>query len=285
MFGFNYDKPGKGVNKRDPNQSRISIFFELLWRKFWNLCKVNLFHIITSIPTFIVTVFIMGIFSSPITNRITADIAEVKEVILFDLLLRFAFSFIFLVFMGQGTTTAAYTYTLRNYAREEHTFFFSDWWDYAKSNFRQASVVWVIDLFVVFTVVTALRFYSNMGGLMHFVSYIVISLALIYTMLHFYVYQLIITFKISIRDLYKIALYFAFQKTPQNLLMLLITTFIHIGIPYMIIILGQNLLLWLIFILAEILVLPTITGFMINFFIYPQLEKYIIQGKTEKVND
>jgi len=60
MFRYNYDKPGKGVNKRDTNQSRISIFFELLWRKFWKLCKVNMFYLITSIPTFIVTVIIMG---------------------------------------------------------------------------------------------------------------------------------------------------------------------------------------------------------------------------------
>ena len=92
-----------------------------------------------------------------------------------------------------------------------------------------------------------------------------------------------VTFKNSIRELFKNAAYFALQKAPQNLLMLLITTFIHIGIPYMGIVFGWNLLFWRIFILAEILVLPTLTGFMINFFIYPQLEKYIIQEKTDQV--
>ncbi len=283
MFGFNYNKPGKGVNKRDPNQSRISIFFELLWRKLWNLCKVNLFYLITAIPTFIVTVIIMGIFSSPITNKImSADIIEINEAVLFDVSLRVAFSFIFLVFMGQGATTAAYTYTLRNYGREEHTFFFSDWWDYAKANFKQASIVWVIDFFAVFVFVTAIKFYANAGGVMHFVSYIILSVALIYIMMHFYVYQLMITFKNSIRNLYKNAVFFALQKAPQNLLMLLIAAFVHIGIPYMGIVLEWSVLFWIIFILAEFLVLPTLTGFMINFFIYPQLEKYIIQEKTKE---
>lgn len=55
MFFGNYSKPGKGVNKRDPNQPRIQVFFDILPRKVWSLIKLNILYLLTSIPFFIVT--------------------------------------------------------------------------------------------------------------------------------------------------------------------------------------------------------------------------------------
>ena len=80
MFGTDYIRPGKGVEKRDPNYPRNKLFFELLWRKLWNLCKVNLLYLITSFPTFLITFFVMSAFSSSVVNRIMPAIEKTAVV-------------------------------------------------------------------------------------------------------------------------------------------------------------------------------------------------------------
>ena len=42
MFFNNYSKPGKGVNKRNPEQPRMQIFFDVLPRKLWDLLKLHI---------------------------------------------------------------------------------------------------------------------------------------------------------------------------------------------------------------------------------------------------
>lgn len=274
MFWNSYIKPGKGVSPRDPNTPRIKIFFELLYNKFWLLCKTNMFYLITSLPTFIITFLVMGIVSSQIVaNTTTISAINSNEIIIVEFIVRFICSFWFLVFIGQGPTSAGYTHALRNYAREEHTWFLSDWWKQIKTNFKQAIIIFVIDLLAFFVFFTSIVFYINNG--LPIISYLLGVVGVLYIQIHFYIYQLIITFENSTFGSLKNAVIFALEKEPRNILMLLIETLIHIGIPCISIVCGWNMSFWLIFILAELLVLPTLTRFMINFFIYPQLEKYI----------
>ena len=68
MFAKNYMKPGPGVEKRDPNQSRISIFFEIFGERFWDIVKLNLLYFLFSIPAFIITFIVTGFLSTSILN-------------------------------------------------------------------------------------------------------------------------------------------------------------------------------------------------------------------------
>lgn len=299
MFGYNYNKPGKGVNKRDPNQPRISIFFELLFRKLWDLCKVNLFYILTAIPTFIVTMIVVGILSSRITEAAIPLVANALElprddlsnplmvsmVVKLDVVIRMLFAFLFTVFLGQGPVTAGITYVLRNYGREEHVWFFSDWWKNTRTNFRQALIVWVIDLavFCIFTV--SIGVYLTIGGAISYLVGVVIAVCLVYLMMHFYIYQLMITFENSLVAICRNAFVLAMQRLPQNLLMLLILLTVHIGLPIMGIMIGWKGVTWVLFLGAEVLILLAASGFMTNFFIYPQLQQYIKESKQEDVSD
>lgn len=299
MFGYNYSKPGKGVNKRDPNQPRISIFFELLFRKLWDLCKVNLFYILTAIPTFIVTMVVVGILSSRVTEAAIPLVVNALElpqddlsnplvvnmVAKFDVFMRILFAFLFMVFLGQGPVTAGITFVLRNYAREDHAWFFSDWWDNTKSNFRQAMVVWVIDLavFCIFTV--SIGVYLTIGGTLSYLVGVVIAVCLVYLMMHFYIYQLMITFENSLVAIYRNAFALTIQRLPKNLLMLLILLVVHIGLPIVGIMIGWKGVTWILFLGAEVLILLAASGFMTNFFVYPQLEQYIKEYKQEDVSD
>lgn len=294
MFGYNYSRPGKGVNKRNPNQSRISIFFELLFRKLWDLCKANLTYILLSIPTLIVTMIVVGIVSSRITNAAMPIVAQMlglasvdttnaelmQYVVRIDTSLRIMLAFLFMVFLGQGPITAGFTYILRNYAREEHAWFFSDWWQHAKSNFLQALMVWIIDLVALCIFTVSIDVYAGFSGIAVYFVGIVVVVCAIYLMMHFYIYQLMITFENSLKNIYRNAFILTMQKLPQNLLMLIVLLAIHIGIPIAGFMLGWKASRLSIFFGAEVFILAAVSGFMTNFFVYPQLEKYINESDS-----
>lgn len=278
MFFFpNYNKPGKGVNKRDPNQPRLTTFFEILPRKLWNLCKVNMLSLIVAIPFFIVTFIVIGIISSRIVNTLYTMVSSNPEYettfALLDLLLRVILSWLFAVFYGMGPVTAGVTYIIRNYGREEHCWLISDFFERFKSNFRQSIVVWIIDLAALFLLTVAIDFYMNAG--IYVLAFILIFIALLYTLMHLYIYQILITFDLSLKHIFKNSLIFALAKAPKNLLLLLINIAVHIVIPIVAVVFIQNTTVIIIIALLEILLLPALTSFTTNFFIYSDIETYI----------
>ncbi len=299
MFGYNYARPGKGVNKRDPNQSKISIFFEILFRKLGDLCKVNLIYLIVSIPTFIVTMICMGVVSGRIVNAVIPAIAKILELpvvdmsnpellnlaVKIDLIIRVCFAYLFTIFLGQGPVTAGYTYILRNYGREEHAWMFSDWFEHTRKNFLQSLLVWLIDLVVFCLFVIAISVYMQLGGFLVYLAGLLSGIFLIYVMIHFYVYQLMITFKNSIKDIFRNAFIMTMQKAPRNVLLLLILLAVHVGVPVLGLLLGWDGKNWIIFFAAEVLILAAVSGFTTNFFVYPQLEKYIKADKEQSENE
>ena len=282
MFYFNHDRPGKGVKERDPDQSKVMIFFELLRRKLFSLCKVNIWSLITAIPTFIITFLVLGLFSSQIVDSIALVISEntnastndsTAHIFIVDMLLRFVFSFVFALFFGQGPTSAGITYILKSYAKEEHAWFLSGWWQNTKLNFICTILVYSIDLTVVWIIINAINFYMNRSGALSIVAMLIMAvMMIIYMMMHFYIYPLIISFNDSIFTVFIKAFILSIQNAPQNILMLWILIAIHIGIPYLIILAGMGIRVWTGFVLLEILVLPAVTAFMVNFFVYPQIE-------------
>ena len=285
MFGVNYQKPGKGVEKRAENAPRIPIFFEVLFRKLWNFCKINVMYLIVSLPVIAILFVISGVVSVPLTEAIkpallkvlgdlnSADQASLaSSMVWFDLLARFVVTVLFIVFFGMGPATAGITYILRNYAREEHAWIWSDFWRNLWSNFRQSILVLVIDVIVCLVLGTAIKFYFNMGGAGLILAPITLSVAIVYLMMHLYIYQLMVTFKLSIPSLFKNSFAFAVANLPKNLLLLGVLAIVHIAVPIVCIMAGKGIL---IFALLELLILVAASGFFTNFFVYPTTEKYI----------
>ena len=295
MFKKSYTKEGKGVEKRNPDEPRISLFFELLFRKFGCLIKLNLLYIVCCIPTFLVMVFLSGLLSVRITNVCAPIIAQIMglaapdmsnaefSVMLanLDLGVRVVISFIVAIMWGMGPVTAGFTYILRNYVREEHAWLFSDFFGKTKQNFGQALVIWIVDLVAFVVLTTAFLFYFAQPGILHYMSYIILTVAIIYTAMHFYIYLCMITFKLSNKDIFRNSAIFALVKGPKNLLLEFILLFVHLWIPYTAALNGWPVWFWLIFIILELLVLVAVSGFTVNFWVYPALEKYIIEAENK----
>jgi uncharacterized membrane protein YesL len=291
MLGFKLTNDKQDIEKRSSGKSRTLVFFELLFRKFWDLCKVNLLYVVSSIPTFLFVAFLMGIFSSKITDYLAPAIGDAVsnfpdidlslEIAKTDAGIRCMFALWFGVLFGTGPSTAGVTYILRNFAREEHAFILSDWWEHTRSNFGQAITVWIIDIFAVFGMCIAILFYGRQGSVMFAISIVLGYILIVYTLVRLYLYQVMITFRCAVVQLFKNSFTLLMQELPKIILLLLIIAAIHIAFPCAAFVLGFSEWLWLLFIVAELICLPTITTFMVNYFIYPKIKKYININKQE----
>ncbi len=282
MFAKNYMKPGPGVEKRDPNQSRFSIFFEIFGEKFWDLIKLNLLYVLFSIPAFIVTCIITGFLSTSFLNpMIEAGLLAEDAIYSTYWSLNILLAICFNALWGLGPSTASLTYALRNIGREEHVWLWSDFKQKIKENFKQSTGLWLLDLLLFVLIIFAYNFYASMGGAVSYLRYILIFFIIVYTFLHLFVYQLMITFKLPLKAIIKNALILSLAKAPKSVILLIVNALIHIVLPLMAILYISPISIVIYFIL-EIVFLPVLSSFITNFAIYPTIEEYIKIAEENK---
>lgn len=280
MFFNNYSKPGKGVNKRNPEQPRIQVFFDVLPRKVWDLIKLNILYLLTAIPFFVVTMIVAGIVSAPLVDSLVNQLDNVN-LVGFDIVLRVVFAFLFIIFLGQGPVTAGYIYIIREHGREHPCWLISDFFERCKSNFKQGILLWIIDLAVLYLFTVAIRFYGQSGLII--LQYVMILVAALYATMHIYVYQMMVTFDLPLKSILSNSLLLAMAKAPASLLILLLNIVIYAVIPVVVILTAKSFIVILILLLVEVLILPPITSFTINFYIDPILDRYInAENKAEE---
>ena len=306
IFTRSFDKPGKGVDLNAPPKRSFFRFWDIFGRKFTHFVRVNLVYVLTSIPTFLLVFFLTGLVSSAIlevpslqsllqnlaqqtaenmgdSNLVTQQLNQM--IVMVDLFMRFVLTYLFVILWGMGPATAGLTYVLRNFAREEHAWIWSDFKDALKSNFKQSAIVFFIDLVVFVLFYVAFAFYLQMSGFLGAMRYVIVVIAIVYTMMHFYLYPMMVTFQLSLKDLYRNALLFAIGKLPSNLLILAILLLVHVGSVLMAINFGGGYFMLILFVilLLEILILQSFSAFIVNFHAYPKMKKYMILNTDEKV--
>lgn len=262
FFGFfDYTKPGPGVQKDESPKPRIVLFFDILFRKFWNLLKLNMMFFLFNIPAVLAMLFLMLTF---VGNLFTDDVTS-------DLILKFILGSIFICIpiLTVGPAQAGFTYILRNYSREEHAFLWWDFKDNAKRNFKESLIISIIDLVIFVVVLFDIRAYflfSKGSFLMSLASGFLILAFVIYMMMHMYIYPMLVTFKLSVKQIYRNALLFAMMKFLPNLGILLICAAVLVATFW-------NPIIG--FILFPFITLSLI-GFITNFYVYPQLKKHMM---------
>ena len=238
IFGGGYDKPGKGVDKNEPKKKGFFLFFDIVIRKFTKFLGANCLYAITSI-IWIAILYIFGgivLSSTHIVQNVSDTIISlgtessaenVQGSIM--ILIQLAFSIGVFTFWGSGPATAAYSYITRCFTRGEHTWVLSDGADKFKENFKQSMVVVLIDAVLLVFGINAILFYHSLyvstgSMLWMMLLYVMILVLVVYTMMHPYLYQIMVTFECGIGSLYKNALLITLAKLPGNFF----TTFIGV---------------------------------------------------------
>ena len=238
FFGmFDYTKEGPGVNKDEPPKARILVFFEVLGRKFWNLVNLNLMFFIFNIPSLII-----GLVLSGMLVQIVLPVDVLKQIsdqgfnILFGLGFPMVTIFLLIPIITVGPAQAGFTYVLRNHSREEHAFLWGDFKEHALKNFKQSSIISLINLVVFVVLVVDASFYvkflqnigqgtADAGMYKWFIpaaSGFLIVGSLLVMMMNMFIYPMLITFHISIKQLLKNALIFSIVKFLPNLIILVL---------------------------------------------------------------
>lgn len=234
IFGGGYNKPGKGVDKNEPKKKGFFLFFEIVIRKFTKFLGLNCLYTMTSI-IWIILLYLFGGIILANTNVVenTAsqiasmtqgiDMAEIQGSVMVSLQAFFAIGIFSL--WGSGPATASYAYITRCFTRGEHAWVVSDGIDKLKENFKKGMFVVIADAVVLVLGINAAYFYYGFyittGSILWMLlTYVTMLILVLYTMIHPYLYQIMVTFECSIGAMYKNALLMMIAKLPQSFLIL-----------------------------------------------------------------
>lgn len=261
MSGFSlfggYQKPGPGISKNAPQKPPLQRFFDILLGKFFELIKLNLL--------FVVPFAVLGLISY-----------------LMGLLVGQSFLWS-LPFIILSPFLAGLTLVTRNYVREDHAFILSDFKDAVLLNWKQFSIHGVIS-YILFNIITyCIRFYytlaASQGTIFMVLFGISIAVFLIFIFMQYYIPLMMITFHLNLKQIYKNAFIFAIVGLWRNILLtaffgalVFINYFVYYMYPVLILLLDGILLLFFTF---------SFSSFIINFTVYPLVEKLMIHPALE----
>ncbi len=220
-----YMREGRGVDKAPDNRPRIVVFFDIFFRKFWSLVKINLLFIVACLP--VVTI---------------------------------------------GPAIAGTAKLLRNYAREEHAFILSDFWDTFKQNFWRAFVIWLADTVIAALLLFDFYMYLSLGGsaILRIMSLAVLMIsATVFIFMNYYIFTMLVTFRLTLKQLVKNAFIFAWVGFFRNLLV----TAIIAALTFVAVIYFFPFGFFYVAILHFAL-----CGLIISFATYPLIKRYMIDG-------
>jgi len=278
FFGFfDYSKPGKGVSKDEPQKTGAAFYFDIVLRRFWKLIQLNFIYIICSIPAILIAWF-MSSYGIVWLASFNLDIASFKEGEINALfILSAGLTVILLAIFGSGSASAGMAYVLRNYVNDTHAWVWSDFKDSMKANFRQGTVIYIIDAIVIMLFFVSFVFYGAvMKGLAAvFLRSVIVVIFAIFAMMHMYIYPLLAGFELTIKNIYRNAFFLTLAKLPWN-----IFTFFLSGV------LGYTMLY---FAVSNVFGTIVMVCMLFSFYTFTQMfmvnniiKKYILEPSLEK---
>lgn len=285
----NYMKPGKGVSKDEPEKKGFFLYWDILFHRFSKILGSNCLLMLTSLLWLAILMFMFMQFIVPITpEKVTQflqdaggveDLDAIAQTMILSLYIMF--SVITFTFLGSGPVSASYAYIMKCFTNRQHAWIVSDGWDKFKENFKQSMVVVIIDIVVLFLVPIALRFYYSKllegNAVFGIPCYILAVAIIVFTWMHFYIYQIMVTYECTLKQLYKNALIFALGKLPMNIFLTIVCVCVTAA-PFLF---GLNP--FIAFIVSGVLGL-CFTRFAIEFYAARCLNKIMINSekKSEK---
>lgn len=284
LFSFNFSKPGPGVNADEPEKKGFFRFWEIIFEKFTKLLGTNCFHIALSIPYLIILYIIAPVNLEWVQNMAQGMITDASSIdqmsSMLNVSLRMLFSVGVFLLWGSGPSSAMYAYITRCFTRRDPVWIMSDGMDKFRENFKQGILVAIIDFIVLIMGMNAIYFYysiyqstANIGWM--FLFSLMVMLMVVYTWMHYYIYQIMVTFECTLGQLYKNSILFAIAMLPMNVLI----TIISVGI----IILSFLFLIPVVAALVDLVFLSLFIRFPMEFSAARKINKTIINQRKKEM--
>ena len=229
-----YGKAGqRDYSEQDMPKSRVSLFFLVLKDHLFDLVKVNVLQLVFWLPFLIWTFLSLSAMQAMDAEAILAHENGAME------LASSMLGFVTMWLLGAipclaitGPSSAGAAYIMRNWARDQHAFLFSDFKDAFKGNWKQALGVSCVTALVPMLTYTAVSFYGQMAAssaVMLVPLVLVLVMALLWTLMLPLIYPMIVGYELRLRDVVKNAFLMASASLP-GLLLARLVTFIPIAV-------------------------------------------------------
>lgn len=246
LFGIgDFSKAGKGIEKNSAKQGSLKLFFEILGTRIWNLFRLNLIYVIACLPVLTI-----------------------------------------------GPATAGMTKVVKNYAADKNAFVWMDFKQAFRENFLRAFVMGIIDLVAYFGMASGIWLYStnaiyvssqNAGITTEEIIYYVLlavtlSAGITFTVMNYYIYIMMVSTDLSMKNIIKNSLALAFLAPRKNLTAFILSVVIGL-IPLGLIWLNMQFIIVLPFAPAAII------GLVVCYLCYPVVQKYVIAPYYEETGE
>lgn len=181
-----------------------------------------------------------------------------------------------------GLVNCGMTHVVRSMAREKHSFGFSDYFETMKKNRKQALLLGILN--VVITAVLGFDLYFFYLNLLHAQDPVFavlglgvsLFLAVCITFMKYYLWTMVITFSLSVKDMLKNSFRCVFLNIWRNILIAVVLGVFYavmIAVP----ILG-NFQVWamLVSLILAIFIFPGFKAYLVQANTFPTIKKYMI---------
>lgn len=238
---FNWNKEGKGVKKEPEGPKNLQNFFKYFGSKFTRLVTVNMYYIFGNFPILFLLLAVSGNLNrdsfapaykmfAPVWGVLKHEASPVSAVMygIFGTQSEIGFNTVWtnialtlsvLVIFTFGYVNTGTTYIIRNMIKGEPIFMWEDFWYAIKRNKKQGMIMGILDVVLSFLCVyDVVFFYYNTGtsNMLNVMFYASLLIALLWFWMRFYIYNLMITFDLSIFKILKNALIFALVGFKRN---------------------------------------------------------------------
>ena len=189
------------------------------------------------------------------------------------------YNLISLPVLTNGLANAGLTNVTRNIARDKHSFGLSDFFDTIKNNWKQSLGAGIINAILYIVLAIDVWFFYNVkdNTIANISLGVVLSILFVLTVMNYYIWTLLITFKFKLKTIYMNSFKFVFINIKNNLICffsLLLYYAINIVIAYLL--MKYLFLVLLIELLIYATVFPAFKFLLIQFCVFPSIKKCII---------
>lgn len=180
-----------------------------------------------------------------------------------------------------GLAEVGLTYITRNYVREKHAFVWGDFVDTIKKNWKQALPIGLINLLALGILGFDVYFYTNLQSESTVTQVMMCAFAmllfLVCAFMRYYIPLMIITFKLSWKQLYKNALIFSFVAIFRNLLITAVLAIFYVLAFASVLSMAQGAYIPIVIMgTVYLLFFPAFRSFLIQFVIFPKVQELMI---------
>ncbi|MBQ7172784.1 MAG: DUF624 domain-containing protein [Clostridia bacterium] len=300
---FRWDREARQDAKEEDTKPTLKRFFVLLYRRFWKLISLNLIMLPTVLPFLFIFLILLGAKQTPTETEpafsVLFGIHRISATPLSSLLLDLfgsqtgipvyspwnyiligALALFLLVTFGWQNVGAAYV--LRGMVRGDAVFVFSDYFYAIKKNLKKGFFLGLLDLIILSILAFDIWYFQGVGGtfLLDLMFFVIIAISILYFFMRFYLYQMEVTFELSIGKIFKNALIFTALGIKRNLMAALgiaLLTAIDVGLIFLFFPLNIPIP-----IILPFFYYVSFVAFISAYGAYPVIEKYMIAPYQKK---